>query len=35
MLVVIMFFIAFVFCSWLSYNYLCPYISTKELNKSR
>ncbi|UVF74718.1 MV membrane EFC component, partial [Monkeypox virus] len=26
---------AFVFCSWLSYSYLCPYISTKELNKSR
>ncbi|WOW78586.1 MV membrane EFC component, partial [Monkeypox virus] len=25
----------FVFCSWLSYSYLCPYISTKELNKSR
>ncbi|WHP54319.1 MV membrane EFC component, partial [Monkeypox virus] len=21
--------------SWLSYSYLCPYISTKELNKSR
>ncbi|UVE15147.1 MV membrane EFC component, partial [Monkeypox virus] len=20
---------------WLSYSYLCPYISTKELNKSR
>ncbi|AKJ93698.1 virus entry/fusion complex component [Raccoonpox virus] len=35
MIVVVMFFIAFAFCSWLSYSYLRPYISTKQLNQSR
>ncbi|AST09260.1 component of virus entry-fusion complex [Murmansk poxvirus] len=32
MIAVVMFLIAFMFCSWLSYSYLRPYINNKPLD---